>query len=63
MATDAVASEKRMGSEILSRFNSAEAQNYQNQQQYGTFGSNLMGGLAEGGMNVAYANQYAKMMA
>ncbi len=62
MATDAVAGEKRMGSAILGQFNAAQAQNYQNQMQYGTFGSNLMSGLAEGGMSVAYSNQYAKMM-
>jgi hypothetical protein len=62
MATDAIASEKRMGSEITSKFNAGQAQDYSNQLQYGTFGSNMMSGLAEGGMSVAYSNQYAKMM-
>jgi GTP-sensing pleiotropic transcriptional regulator CodY len=62
MATDAVAGEKRMGTEILSRFNASQAQDARNLQQYGSFGSNLMGGLAEGGMSVAYSNQYAQLM-
>jgi hypothetical protein len=62
MATDAVAGEKRMGTSILGMFNSAQAQDARNLQQYGSFGSNLMGGLAEGGMSVAYSNQYANLM-
>jgi hypothetical protein len=61
--TDAIAGEKRMGVGILGMYNQGQANDYANLQANGSFGSNLMGGLVEGGMSAAYSNQYAKLMA
>ena len=60
MASDYLASEKRMTISGAQAYNQAAMANQQQEQQYGTFGTNLAGGLGSGMMDYMYSRQMAK---
>lgn len=53
--------EKQMAVDITSMYNQQQQQNWLNQQQYGTFGSNLASGLGAAGGWMMAGQRYAQM--
>ena len=60
LAADYLAQEKRMSISGTQAYNQSMQMNLANQQQYGTFGTNLAGGLGSGMMDYMYSQQMAR---
>ena len=59
LAADQLAGEKRMAVSGAQMYNQALQKNIMNQMQYGSFASNLWGGIGEGMMDYYYAQKMA----
>ena len=57
MAADALAQEKRMSIQGAGQYNTAMTQQRAYEQQYGTFGTNLWGGIGEGAASYMFAQK------
>lgn len=60
LSATAVGNEMRMGMANMQAYNQAVLANQQNEQRYGTFGTNLYGGLGSALTSTYYASQMAK---
>ena len=60
LGTDQVAGAKRMGTDITSIYNQQNAADFANEQAYGTFNSNLAGGLGAAGGWMSASQRYGK---